>query len=154
MGCILVKHRAFLFKRYWAPCTCCMCFFVIRKRQNAHFKYFSLLRMSHWITAGFLFKFHMPPPVSGNILAPLHRFYSHDREYALKVNNHICEELNMLKGDHNSRRHDDDETCPPLRWHGVTHAAVCLSAEDTCHHLTCCHRPSDTFCFTFGGSRF
>ena len=33
----------------------------------------------------FFLKFYMPP-VSGNILAPLHGFNGHDREYALKVN--------------------------------------------------------------------
>lgn len=36
-----------------------------------------------WSPAGLLFYM---PPVSGNILVPLHGFNGHDREYALKVN--------------------------------------------------------------------
>lgn len=68
---------------------CCTCsvwvFCYIAKRQNTHLKYFfSVLRTFLWSTAGFFILY--TPPVSGNILAPLHGFNGRDREYALKVN--------------------------------------------------------------------
>lgn len=101
-----------------------------------------MLRMSLWSTAGF--SFHRAP-VSGNILAPLHGFNGHDREYALKVKHHICEELNMLKRDHNSQQHDDRDKVtphpsppPPARYDKYS----CLPLDcDTRHHL---HLPSHT----------
>ena len=50
---------------------------------NMHFEcFFSVLVCSSGVCCSLFYA----PPVSGNILAPLHGFNGHDREYAFKVN--------------------------------------------------------------------
>lgn len=94
------------------------------------------------------------PPVSGNILAPLHGFNGRDMEYDLKANatsvrNWTC--LKKRERDHNSQRRDDRAA----EWHPLrlrlarddSHTAVLSRNRDTRHRRKT--RPTDVF-FSFG----
>lgn len=73
------------FKKTLTALCCCVCsiWFLLLQKAKYTFKVFlSVSRMFLWSTAGLLF---YTPPVSENILAPLHGLNGHDREYALKV---------------------------------------------------------------------
>lgn len=60
-------------------CVCSMWFWLLQKAKCT----FKVILFSFECSSGAQ---QASPPVSGNILAPLHGFNGHDREYALKVN--------------------------------------------------------------------
>lgn len=92
MSCIptghMLHHRGSFwgsnFDSFMSPYVLRVFFFLLLycKRQKTHLKYF-LFSFENVHSRPFIL---YTPPVSGNILAPLHGFNGRDREYALKVN--------------------------------------------------------------------